>query len=118
MHTSYGKLYVQFDGTVTSLICGGELDEGSVIWPRSRLANAACVDILNNLLVNALISFLHAVCATTCQQVFDACEDLGGSIVFLDEIDAIAASRDTGTMHEATRRILSVILRKVSATTY
>jgi ATPase family associated with various cellular activities (AAA) len=47
-------------------------------------------------------------------QVFDACEELGGAIIFMDEIDAIAASRDSGNMHEATRRILSVVLRKVS----
>ncbi|KAL5729839.1 hypothetical protein ACHQM5_002735 [Ranunculus cassubicifolius] len=35
-----------------------------------------------------------------------------GAIVFLDEIDSFAAARDDG-MHEATRRILSVLLRQI-----
>ncbi|PIA36822.1 hypothetical protein AQUCO_03200059v1 [Aquilegia coerulea] len=35
-----------------------------------------------------------------------------GAIIFLDEIDSFAASRDDG-MHEATRRILSVLLRQI-----
>ncbi|KAF5187678.1 P-loop containing nucleoside triphosphate hydrolases superfamily protein [Thalictrum thalictroides] len=38
----------------------------------------------------------------------------GGAIIFLDEIDSFAASRDDG-MHEATRRILSVLLRQVES---
>ncbi len=44
--------------------------------------------------------------------IFDACEDLGGAIIFLDEIDSLAGSRDKN-MFEATRRILSVLLRKL-----
>ncbi|KAF9587539.1 hypothetical protein IFM89_003997 [Coptis chinensis] len=35
-----------------------------------------------------------------------------GAIIFLDEIDSFASSRDDG-MHEATRRILSVLLRQI-----
>lgn len=45
--------------------------------------------------------------------IFDACDDLGGAIIFIDEVDALAGSRDKGDMHEATRRVLSVILQKV-----
>lgn len=45
--------------------------------------------------------------------IFDACDDMGGAIIFIDEVDALAGSRDKGDMHEATRRILSVILQKV-----
>eukprot|EP00850_Spirogloea_muscicola_P023234 SM000340S12924 [mRNA] locus=s340:26676:30827:+ [translate_table: standard] len=44
--------------------------------------------------------------------VFAASKTLqGGAIVFLDEIDALATTRN-GEMHEATRRILSVLLRQ------
>ncbi|GAV73208.1 AAA domain-containing protein [Cephalotus follicularis] len=35
-----------------------------------------------------------------------------GSIIFLDEVDSFAAARDS-EMHEATRRILSVLLRQI-----
>jgi SpoVK/Ycf46/Vps4 family AAA+-type ATPase len=49
-------------------------------------------------------------------QIFEACDKLGdgkGAILFIDEVDALATSRDSGNMHEATRRILSVLLSKV-----
>ena len=44
--------------------------------------------------------------------IFDACSELENSIMFLDEIDSLATSRD-GNIHEATRRVLSVLLRKI-----
>ena len=45
-------------------------------------------------------------------KVFDACEALE-AVIFIDEVDALASSRDSGDMHEATRRLLSVILQRV-----
>ncbi len=44
--------------------------------------------------------------------IFDRAGALSRSIVFLDEIDAFAGSRDRA-MHEGTRRILSVLLRQM-----
>ncbi|XP_049935235.1 outer mitochondrial transmembrane helix translocase isoform X2 [Nymphaea colorata] len=45
--------------------------------------------------------------------VFTLANDLStGAIVFLDEVDSFAATRDSD-MHEATRRILSVLLRQI-----
>lgn len=45
--------------------------------------------------------------------VFNAGKDFPhGCLVFLDEIDALATERDS-SMHEATRRVLSVLLRQV-----
>jgi hypothetical protein len=44
--------------------------------------------------------------------IFEHAGRLPRSIVFLDEIDAFAGSRDRA-MHEATRRILSVLLRQM-----
>ena len=43
-------------------------------------------------------------------KIFECCEKLGGCIVFLDEIDSLATSRNS-EMHEATRRLLGVLLR-------
>eukprot|EP00965_Chrysotila_dentata_P172920 5706736-Pleurochrysis_carterae.AAC.1 len=44
-------------------------------------------------------------------EVFDACADLleesPAVLLFLDEIDALAGSRENASMHEATRRTLS-----------
>ena len=45
--------------------------------------------------------------------MFEACAELDDSIIFLDEVDALATSRDNDQMHEASRRVLSVLLRKV-----
>ncbi len=45
--------------------------------------------------------------------LFDLAGTLGKSIVFLDEIDAFAGSRDKGDMPEYTRRLLSVLLRQM-----
>ena len=44
--------------------------------------------------------------------IFDTSKELGNNFLFLDEIDSLATSRD-GNMHEATRRVLSVLLRKI-----
>ncbi|KAF3674034.1 meiotic spindle formation protein mei-1 isoform X2 [Capsicum chacoense] len=46
-------------------------------------------------------------------KVFSLANDLpDGAIVFLDEVDSFAAARD-GETHEATRRLLSVLLRQI-----
>ncbi|XVF87795.1 hypothetical protein PTKIN_Ptkin18bG0149600 [Pterospermum kingtungense] len=46
-------------------------------------------------------------------QVFSLANQLpNGAIIFLDEVDAFAIARD-GEIHEATRRILSVLLRQI-----
>ncbi|XP_026392718.1 ATPase family AAA domain-containing protein 1-B-like isoform X2 [Papaver somniferum] len=45
--------------------------------------------------------------------VFSLANELpDGAIIFLDEVDSFAIARDDG-MHEATRRILSVLLRQI-----
>jgi len=47
-------------------------------------------------------------------EVFDSCKVLGKCIIFIDEIDAIASSRDQD-LHETSRRILSTLLRKIDS---
>jgi SpoVK/Ycf46/Vps4 family AAA+-type ATPase len=46
-------------------------------------------------------------------QLFKACEALGGVVIFLDELDSLATSRDRADMHEASRRLLGVLLREI-----
>ncbi|XP_057863248.2 uncharacterized protein LOC131071435 isoform X2 [Cryptomeria japonica] len=45
--------------------------------------------------------------------IFNLANELpNGAIIFLDEVDALAAARDK-EMHEATRRMLSILLRQI-----
>ena len=63
--------------------------------------------------IESLVSKWYGDAEKSLAKVFDACEELGGSIVFIDEVDALATSRDQSGMHEATRRMLSVLLRRL-----
>ena len=49
----------------------------------------------------------------TLAKIFDLCNMMGDSIVFIDEVDALATNRNDKGMHEATRRLLSVLLRRI-----
>ena len=62
--------------------------------------------------VESIMSKWYGQSAQNLSQIFDASEEMGGSIIFLDEIDSLAGSRNNN-MFEATRRILSVLLRKL-----
>ena len=62
--------------------------------------------------VESIMSKWYGESSRKLSGIFDACEDLGGAIIFLDEIDSLAGSRDNN-MFEATRRILSVLLRRL-----
>lgn len=44
--------------------------------------------------------------------IFQQAEVLGGSIIFLDELDSLATSRDR-EIHEVSRRLLSILLREI-----
>lgn len=47
-------------------------------------------------------------------EIFEAAQAMGSVILFIDEIDSLATSRESG-LHEATRRILSTLLRKIDS---
>jgi len=63
--------------------------------------------------VESIMSKFYGESEKRLDAIFTAAGQLPRSLVFLDEIDAFAGSRETGNMHEATRRILSVLLRQL-----
>lgn len=62
--------------------------------------------------LEAIMSKWYGESETKFADIFEAAKGLGKSIIFIDEIDALATSREEG-IHEATRRILSTLLRKI-----
>lgn len=51
---------------------------------------------------------------TKLSEIFEAAAAMGSCILFIDEVDSLATSREAG-LHEATRRILSTLLRKIDS---
>lgn len=47
-------------------------------------------------------------------QIWDECEKLGKTIIFIDEIDALCGNREK-EMHECSKRLLSTVLRKLDS---
>eukprot|EP00250_Pteridium_aquilinum_P002910 c1315_g1_i1 orf=351-2111(-) len=63
--------------------------------------------------LEALMSKYYGESEKMLGKVFDTANEIqNGAIIFLDEIDSMAVARDM-EMHEATRRILSVLLRHI-----
>lgn len=62
--------------------------------------------------IESIMSKWYGQSSQNLSQIFNACDDMGGAIIFLDEIDSLAGSRDQNIFEE-TRRILSVLLRKL-----
>ncbi|ETV96920.1 hypothetical protein, variant 1 [Aphanomyces invadans] len=77
------------------------------------IASQAKVPLIH-LPVESIVSKWYGESEQKLAKIFDACDQLeNGAILFIDEIDALASDRSTGNMHEATRRLLSVLLQKV-----
>lgn len=62
--------------------------------------------------IESIMSKWYGVSEKKLAYIFDDASKLEKSILFLDEIDSLAGSRED-EMHEATKRILSVLLRKM-----
>ncbi len=62
--------------------------------------------------VESIMSKWYGQSSQNLSEIFDLCDIMGGAILFLDEIDSLAGSREQN-MFEATRRVLSVLLRKL-----
>ena len=48
-------------------------------------------------------------------KVFDLASSLGPCVLFIDEIDALAINRQQGESHEASKRMVSTLLRKIDS---
>ncbi|KAK7303349.1 hypothetical protein RJT34_14252 [Clitoria ternatea] len=76
------------------------------------IANQAGVPLLY-VPLEAIMSEFYGKSERLLGKVFSLANNLpNGAIIFLDEVDSFAVARD-GEMHEATRRILSVLLRQI-----
>jgi SpoVK/Ycf46/Vps4 family AAA+-type ATPase len=64
--------------------------------------------------IESIMSKYYGESETRFAEIFEAAKGMGRSIIFIDEIDALATSREGG-IHEATRRILSTLLRKIDS---
>lgn len=62
--------------------------------------------------IENILSKYYGESAKNLSEIFDLAKNFQKVILFLDEIDSLAGSREEG-MIEATRRILSVLLRKI-----
>ncbi|BAM80740.1 ATPases of the AAA+ class [Cyanidioschyzon merolae strain 10D] len=64
--------------------------------------------------LEAVVSRYYGASEKQLSSIFDLALELGGgAILFIDEVDALGTSRDRSDMHEATRRTLSVLLRRL-----
>jgi SpoVK/Ycf46/Vps4 family AAA+-type ATPase len=75
------------------------------------LANVAKAPLVY-LPIESVMSMYYGESERRFAAVFDQADRFDRCILFLDEIDALAGSRDK-FMHEATRRVLSVLLRNL-----
>ncbi|GIX43305.1 MAG: ATPase AAA [Leptospiraceae bacterium] len=62
--------------------------------------------------IENILSKYYGESAKNLSEIFDCAEKFERVILFLDEIDSLAVSREQGII-EATRRVLSVLLRKI-----
>lgn len=64
--------------------------------------------------LEAVLSKYYGESETKLAKIFELCQQLEDCILFIDEIDSLATSREDG-IHEATRRVLSTLLRKIDS---
>lgn len=64
--------------------------------------------------LEAIMSKFYGESESRLAEIFEASQAMGSVILFIDEIDSLATSREAG-LHEATRRILSTLLRKIDS---
>lgn len=64
--------------------------------------------------LEAIMSKYYGESESRLAEIFESASAMGSVILFIDEVDSLATSRESG-LHEATRRILSTLLRKIDS---
>jgi SpoVK/Ycf46/Vps4 family AAA+-type ATPase len=64
--------------------------------------------------LEAIMSKFYGESENRLAEIFEAAGALGKCVLFIDEVDSLATSRESG-LHEATMRILSTLLRKIDS---
>lgn len=64
--------------------------------------------------IEAIMSEFYGKSEQKLSEMWEICKKMGKVIIFIDEIDALAGNRSSD-MHEASRRILSTLLRKIDS---
>ena len=105
-----GAAHEQAPPRPTALLLHGPPGTGKTTAARIAAAEAGLPLVFAPL--ETLISKWYGQSEQQLAALFTRCEALGRNVLFLDEIDALAGSRDR-EMHEASRRSLSVLLRRM-----
>ena len=90
------------------------LFEGPPGWGKTTTAKIMSQTVNTPLVylpLEAIMSKYYGESESKLAKIFESWEEFKNWILFIDEIDSLATSRDGG-IHEASRRLLSTLLRK------
>jgi ATP-dependent 26S proteasome regulatory subunit len=65
--------------------------------------------------LESIISKYYGEAEKNLSHIFEMAAELEGCIIFIDEIDTLGGNRDNDGMHEASRRVLSALLRRLDS---
>ncbi|MCP4523713.1 MAG: AAA family ATPase, partial [Candidatus Gracilibacteria bacterium] len=63
--------------------------------------------------IETILSKWYGEAEQNLSKIFEKTSLLGKAIIFIDEIDALAVARNCSETHEVSRRLVSVLLRKL-----
>ncbi len=89
-----------------------EGDPGVGKTTMAKIVSAECKIPLIYVPIETILSKYYGESSQNLAMVFDAAAQFSSCLLFLDEIDSLAGSREGG-MFDATRKLLSVLLRKL-----
>jgi ATP-dependent 26S proteasome regulatory subunit len=90
-----------------------EGDPGVGKTTMAKIVSCACKIPMVYVPIESIMSKYYGESSQNLAYVFDAAALFPESLIFLDEIDSLAGSRGDDGMVEATRKLLSVLLRKL-----